>query len=123
MRLTGLGRTFGGNVFAAGRTMPAPRATEAAIWKACDPGRRVAAERDGRAKESDLTAADALHASRSPRSRTVARFLRVDVEAEHHAALVVLGDVAMRHPPSRIRDFEQDVDRLAGRDQHGVFPY
>jgi len=41
--------------------MPAARATEAAISKACDLGRRVAAERDGRAKESDLTAAHALH--------------------------------------------------------------
>ena len=56
MPLTGWGHTFGGNVFAAGRTMPAARATEAAIGEACDPYRRVAGERDGLAKVSDLTA-------------------------------------------------------------------
>ena len=47
----------------------------------------------------------------------------VDVEAEHHAALVVLGDVAVRHPPSRVGDVEQDVDDLPGAHQHGVFPH
>ena len=66
MPLTGLGHTFGGNVFAAGRTMPAARATEAAIRKACDPGRRVAGERDGLAKESEMTAAHTLHRQSLP---------------------------------------------------------
>src|SRR5690242_14494452 len=46
----------------------------------------------------------------------------VDVEAEHHAAFVVLGDVAVRHPQAGVRDVEQDVDGLAGTDQHGVLP-
>src|SRR3982751_88197 len=44
------------------------------------------------------------------------------VEAEHHAALVVLGDVAVRHPAPRVRDLEQDVDRLARPPKHGVLP-
>src|SRR3982751_3825856 len=45
-----------------------------------------------------------------------------DVEAEHHPALVVLGDVAVRHPPPGVRDVEQDVDGLTGPHQHGVLP-
>src|SRR5437868_10665347 len=45
-------------------------------------------------------------------------FCRCDVEAEHHPALVMLGDVAVRHPPARIRDVEQDVDGLASADEH-----
>src|SRR4029078_4686818 len=44
------------------------------------------------------------------------------VEAEHHSALVVLGNVAVRHPGSRIRDVEQDVHGLAGSDEHSVPP-
>jgi hypothetical protein len=55
------GEALVGNVFAAGRTMPAARATWAAIGKACDPYRRVAGERDGLAKVSDMTAAHTLH--------------------------------------------------------------
>src|ERR1044072_1953622 len=47
-----------------------------------------------------------------PRSRR-----RRDGEAEHHPALMVLGDVAVRHPPTRIRDVEQDVDGLAGANE------
>ena len=47
---------------------------------------------------------------------------RSDVEAEHHAALVMLGDVAVGHPTARVRDVEQDVDRLTGADEHGVLP-
>jgi hypothetical protein len=39
---------------------------------------------------------------------------RSDVEAEHHPALVVLGDVAVRHPTAGGRHVEQDVDGLAG---------
>src|SRR3954451_8113974 len=42
------------------------------------------------------------------------------VEAEHHAALVVLGDVAVGHPEPGVGHVEQDVDRLAGLDEHGV---
>src|SRR3954467_10700322 len=45
------------------------------------------------------------------------------LEAEHHSTLIVLGDVAMRHPPPGVRDVQQDVDRLAGKHQHSVFPY
>src|SRR5204863_2594142 len=48
--------------------------------------------------------------------------LRLDVEAEHHPALVVLGDVAMRHPATRVRDVEEDVDRFAGAHEHRVLP-
>ena len=44
-------------------------------------------------------------------------------EAEHHAALHVLGDVAVRHPQAGVGDVEQDVDGLAGADQHGVLPH
>ena len=35
---------------------------------------------------------------------------------------MVLGDVAVRHPQARVGDVEQDVDGLAGTDQHGVLP-
>src|SRR5256885_1414634 len=65
-------------------------------------------------------------ARRGKRSLTPSRSLlfgaRRDVEAEHHAALVVLGDVAVRHPEADVGDVQQDVDRLAGADQHGVLP-
>src|SRR5215218_10191917 len=47
---------------------------------------------------------------------------RLDGEGEVHAALVVLGDVAVRHPLARMGDLEQEVDGLAGRDQHRVLP-
>src|SRR5215204_685553 len=33
-----------------------------------------------------------------------------DVEAEHHSALVVLGDVAVGHPAPDVGHVEQDVD-------------
>ena len=46
----------------------------------------------------------------------------VDVEAEHHPALVVFGDVAVRHPQAGVGDVEQDVDGLAGANEHGVLP-
>ena len=52
-----------------------------------------------------------------------ARLRLDDVEAEHHAALVVLGDVAVRHPAAGVGDLEQDVDRLAGADEHRVAPH
>ena len=44
-------------------------------------------------------------------------------EAEHHAALVVLGDVAVRHPQAGVGDVEEDVDGLAGADEDGVLPH
>ena len=44
-------------------------------------------------------------------------------EAEHHAALHVLGDVAVGHPQAGVGDVEQDVDGLAGADQDGVLPH
>src|SRR5215207_2141098 len=43
-------------------------------------------------------------------------------EAEHHAALHVLGNMAVGHPQPRVGDVEQDVHHLAGADQHGVLP-
>ena len=43
-----------------------------------------------------------------------------DVEAEHHAALHVLGDVAMGHPHAGASGVEQDLGGLAGTDQHDV---
>jgi hypothetical protein len=36
--------------------------------------------------------------------------------------LVVLGDVAVRHPPAGVGDVEEDVDGLASPHQHGVLP-
>src|SRR5215211_4281536 len=47
---------------------------------------------------------------------------RCHVEAEHHAAFVVLGDMAVRHPKAGVGDVEQDVDRLPGQHQHRVLP-
>ena len=47
---------------------------------------------------------------------------RFDVEAEHHPALVMLGDMAVRHPDARLGHVEQDVDGLAGPDEDGVLP-
>ena len=43
-------------------------------------------------------------------------------EAEHHAALHVLGDMAVRHPQAGVGDVEQDVHGLAIADQHRVLP-
>jgi hypothetical protein len=40
-----------------------------------------------------------------------------DVEAEHHPALVVFGNVAVSHPPSDVRDIQQDVDCLSRADR------
>src|SRR3954469_10213278 len=50
-------------------------------------------------------------------------FCRRDVEAEHHSALVMLGDMAMRHPDPRVRYVEQDVDRLTSPHEHRVLPH
>ena len=46
-----------------------------------------------------------------------------DVEAEHHPALDVLGDVAVRHPPSRVGRIEKDVHDVTGPYQNGVLLY
>ena len=46
----------------------------------------------------------------------------VHVEAEHHSTLVMLGDVAVRHPDARVRYVEKDVHSLAGSHQHRVLP-
>src|SRR5688572_3876145 len=48
--------------------------------------------------------------------------LRHDVEAEHHPALVVLGDVTVGHPKTRVAHVQQDVHGLPGTDEHGVLP-
>src|SRR5437763_15388138 len=45
------------------------------------------------------------------------------LEAEHHAALGVFGNVAVRHPEPAIRDVQQDVHGLACAHEHGVLPY
>jgi hypothetical protein len=37
----------------------------------------------------------------------------IDPEAEHHSALVVLGDVAVGHPEAGVGDVEQDVNGFA----------
>ena len=50
------------------------------------------------------------------------RLGRGDVEVEHHPALVVLGDVAVRHPAPRVGDVQEDIDDLAGAHQHRVAP-
>jgi carboxypeptidase PM20D1 len=49
--------------------------------------------------------------------------LWVDPEMQHHAAFVMFGNVAMRHPHSRIRHVEQQIDRLSRGDQHRVLPH
>ena len=41
---------------------------------------------------------------------------------EHHAALQVLGDVAMHHPGPRVGHLYQEVHGLAGAHEHGVLP-
>src|SRR4051812_5624460 len=46
-----------------------------------------------------------------------------DFEAEHHSALVVLGDMAVRHPHPDVGHIEEDVDGLAGLDEDGVLPH
>jgi RimK family alpha-L-glutamate ligase len=61
------------------------------------------------------TAAAALLARAAARSGD-------DVEAEHHPALVMLGDVAMSHPAAGVRHVEEDVDGLAGAHEHRVLP-
>jgi hypothetical protein len=38
----------------------------------------------------------------------------IAVEADPHAALMMLGDVAASHPQARVDDAEQDVHGLAG---------
>ena len=45
-----------------------------------------------------------------------------DVEAEHHPALVMFGNVAMRHPTAWVGHVEEDVHRLACSDEHRVLP-
>src|SRR4051794_1165050 len=72
------------------------------------------------------TGPDRLHALILPEvkagSTRVGRFPRRDVEGEHHPALVVLGDVAVRHPAAGVGDVEEDVDGLPGPDEYGVLP-
>jgi hypothetical protein len=46
-----------------------------------------------------------------------------DIEPEHHPALDVLGDVAVRHPPSRVGRIEKDVHDVTGPYQNGVLLY
>src|SRR5687768_9574552 len=46
----------------------------------------------------------------------------LDAEAEHHSAFVMLCDVAVRHPATRIGHVEGDVDDLARPDEHRVLP-
>src|SRR5690242_17574660 len=47
---------------------------------------------------------------------------RCNVEAEHHPALVMFGDMAVRHPHSGVGDVEEDVDGFAGSKKDGVLP-
>jgi hypothetical protein len=47
---------------------------------------------------------------------------RVDVKDEHQAALVVLREVAVRHPAARVRDVEEDVDGLVRAHEHSIPP-
>src|ERR671911_786493 len=46
-----------------------------------------------------------------------------DLEAEHHSALVMFGDVAVRHPEARVAEVEEDVHGLPGPHQHRVLPH
>jgi hypothetical protein len=70
--------------------------------------------------ESSLVTA-LLHESRSRNTSNYSE-LRLDTESQHHATLVVLGDVAMGHPEPGPRDLQENVDRLAGRDEDRVLP-
>src|SRR5436190_13562154 len=54
--------------------------------------------------------------------RSFVAFCRCDVEAEHHPAFVMLGHMAVSHPPAWIRHVEQDVNGLAGAHEDGVLP-
>src|ERR687891_2384705 len=47
----------------------------------------------------------------------------IDVEAEHHPALVVPGDGAVRHPQAGIRNVQEDVHGFPRAYEHRVFPY
>src|SRR5215210_1658829 len=58
----------------------------------------------------------------APVREALVGFCRQNVEAEHHPALVMLGDMAMRHPDAGVRDVEKNVDSLAGPHQHRVLP-
>src|SRR5262245_57909900 len=45
-----------------------------------------------------------------------------NIKAEHHAALVVFGDVTVRHPESGVCHIKQDVHGLSCEQEHGVLP-
>src|SRR5947209_8029020 len=46
-----------------------------------------------------------------------------DGETEHHSALVVFGDVAVRHPSTGIGDAEKNFHGLVGSHQYRVLPH
>ena len=46
----------------------------------------------------------------------------VDTEAEYHPALVMLGNMAMRHPETGNCDIEEDVNDLAHGHEHRILP-
>jgi trehalose/maltose hydrolase-like predicted phosphorylase len=67
-------------------------------------------------------APDTARTRRSWRSPDHLRLWLEHLEAEHHAALDVFGDVAVSHPAPGAADIEQDVDNLTGPNQNGVLP-
>src|SRR3954453_10233900 len=62
------------------------------------------------------------HGTLAARCGRTRRYLRVDVEAEHHSALVVFGDVAVRHPSAGVGDVQQQVHDLTRWYEDGVLP-
>src|SRR5665647_229131 len=47
---------------------------------------------------------------------------RLNIDVGGHAALCVLGDLAMEHPPTRLLVTDCSADRRSRVDDHGVFP-
>ncbi len=46
-----------------------------------------------------------------------------NLESKHHAGLQVLCDVAVRHPFTRIRHLNKNLDRVAVLNKSSIFPY
>ena len=90
-----------------------------------DPAGRLSRGSSTRASVASKMISPQTRGARSPARMAVQRRrsrCRCDVEAEHHPALVVLGDVAVRHPAAWVGDVEQDVDGDDAR-RSDVRPY
>src|SRR5687768_2745395 len=108
------------------RVPPAGRSTSTAAHKASttatacsSPCASVSAVKPAMSANTNVAAVSAIRIGGSSGRSGLSR---LDVEAEHHPALVMLRDVAVRHPATGIADVEKDVNRLARADEHGVLP-